>query len=101
MTREEIEKEFPIGSRVIRKDGFLPPDLSGQFAKIIACEFDSFFDNVWLLSLEWEDSELQLRFGESQYWHLDKFNPVHGPAVQEPDHEGMVYNPYTKQWSWF
>lgn len=94
MTREEIEKAFPIGSKIFYngKESFLYQ----QIAKVISYDRDSW---TWYLNIEWEDKNLREKYPsvvESAYFSL-----VLGPAVQEPDHEGMIYNPFTGRWSWF
>jgi hypothetical protein len=100
MTIEEVEKRIPIGSKVVRDLGLRPLELSGQFAKVIG--YRLVYKQAALL-LEWEDPEIQSEWANSiiYNWDPSRFTLVHGPAVQEPNHEGMVYNPLTDKWSWF
>lgn len=96
MTREEIEKAFPIGSRVIHKENGYHLELNGCFVEVVGHVFDA---DGWYLVLKWEEFSLAAKYATRGWspWHFQ----VSGPAVQEPEHDGMIYNPITKQWSWF
>ena len=84
MTRKEMEKAFPIGSKVktprykcITVTGYGYCNWPGDY---LLAETDP---KAALVAVDPDKCEL-----------------VHGPAVQEP-HDGMIYNPFTKTWSWF
>lgn len=98
MTKEEIKKAFPVGSRVVRKYELYSPEFNRQVAKVI--DYYSLF-NMWALVLDWENPEFNLMYVNINRWDPQVFTLVHGPAVQEPNHDGMVYNAITGKWSWF
>lgn len=105
MTRKEIEEKFSIGSRVVHNTMYKPAAFHGLFARVMGYEpdYDDQDYDSYRLVLEWEDPKFQSEWGTKiRIWNAYRFTLVHGPAVQEPEnHDGMIYNPITKQWSWF
>jgi hypothetical protein len=94
MTREEVEKKFPLNCQVrwLRKEYTVVDYYENSSISIPGNTF------CWVVVEKNQNRSL---------WEVSPYDLelVHGPAVQEPEpepnHEGMVYNPYTKQWSWF
>jgi hypothetical protein len=93
MTLEEIKKAFPIGSR-IRVIGHIRDCLIGR--EFIVSGYSTITFKITVAILLVEKGEW-----EGQFFYTKDVELVHGPAVQEPNHDGMVYNVITWKWSWF
>jgi hypothetical protein len=86
MTLEEIKDNFPVGCQVMfRGDEYTVTDYYEDTNVLSRMPY-------WVVV-----TDSILVYQVSPY----ELKLVHGPAVQETNHDGMVFNPYTKRWAWF
>lgn len=86
MTYEEMKEIFPIGSKI--------KVIGVNRIYVVANHYDRYRD--------FENGCLAIRYQSDQNITVEEYvDPEKCELSQPENHNGMIYNHYTKRWSWF